>query len=247
MSEPTSVPWLALVPQQDRERCRAAGYGARTGLGHHLALVVVDVTYAFTGRPEVSAEPAHAAYPNSCGESAWRAVRALQPLVTAARCAGLPIVYTVDMSADLTSDDNVWSRKLMPAAGGRAADGAEIVHEVHPSGTDRVVVKSKPSAFFGTDLAKSLHERGARDLLIVGGTTSGCVRATVVDAFSHGFAVGVVADCTFDRSEISHAVSLFDMDQKYADVVELEAALALVASAASSTDARRALGSTRER
>jgi maleamate amidohydrolase len=137
------------------------------------------------------------------------------------------VFYTQDVSALSNSEENVWVRK-QGRLGGRAARESEIVAQVAPERGDEVVTKDKPSAFFGTELARLLRDRGVHDLLVVGGTTSGCVRASVVDAFSHGFSVGVVADCVFDRSETSHAVNLFDMDQKYADVLDLHQAIRVV-------------------
>jgi nicotinamidase-related amidase len=88
-----------------------------------------------------------------------------------------------------------------------------------------VILKDKPSVFFGTPLMSYLHELQVDTLLVVGTTTSGCVRATVVDAFSYNFKVVVVEECVFDRGQISHKVNLFDMQAKYADVVPLDAAL----------------------
>jgi nicotinamidase-related amidase len=107
----------------------------------------------------------------------------------------------------------------------QAQDGNEIVHEIAPQDGDIVILKDKPSVFFGTPLMSYLHELQVDTLLVAGTTTSGCVRATVVDAFSYNFKVAVVEECVFDRGQTSHKVNLFDMQAKYADVVPLEAAL----------------------
>jgi nicotinamidase-related amidase len=97
------------------------------------------------------------------------------------------------------------------------------VAEIAPQPRDVVIGKLKPSAFFGTPLASYLLELKVDTLIVCGTTTSGCVRASVLDAFSLGYRVAVVEECTFDRGEVSHAINLFDMNAKYADVVSLEA------------------------
>lgn len=229
----TSSSWRSVVPAEDWDLYRAAGYGNRSALGRDLGLLVVDMTYGFTGPAPASVRASVLTSPNSCGVAAWDAVAALVPLLAAVRRAGRPVVYTRDVSAVSPTDDNVWARK-QSRLGGRAPDETEIVREVAPEAGDTVVTKDRPSAFFGTGLTDLLRERGVRDLLVVGGTTSGCVRASAVDAFSHGFGVGVVADCVFDRSATSHAVNLFDLDQKYADVLDLSEALALLQATSAS-------------
>jgi maleamate amidohydrolase len=222
----SSSTWRSVVPAEEWELYRTAGYGNRSGLGQHLGLLVVDMTYGFTGPAPASVRASVLASPNSCGVAAWDAVAAVVPLLAAVRRAGGPVFYTEDVSAISSVHGNVWARK-QSLLGGRTAGETETVREVAPEPGDTVVKKDRPSAFFGTGLADLIRDRGVRDLLVVGGTTSGCVRASVVDAFSHGFAVGVAADCLFDRSATSHAVNLFDMDQKYADVLDLAEAIAL--------------------
>lgn len=218
--------WRSVVPESDVELYRAAGYGARVGLGSDLGLLVIDMTYGFVGERATDIREAVRTSPNACGEDAWAAVTALRPLLEAVRAVGRPVFYTEDVSSVSPVEGNVWARK-QARLGGRGARETVIVREIAPAPNDEIMTKDKPSAFFGTDLAERLRESRVKDLLVVGGTTSGCIRASVVDAFSHGFGVGVVADCVFDRSATSHAVNLFDMDQKYADVLDLAEAIAL--------------------
>jgi nicotinamidase-related amidase len=90
---------------------------------------------------------------------------------------------------------------------------------IDPKPGEVSITKKKPSAFFGTPLSQYLITLGVDQLLCCGTTTSGCVRATVIDAFSSGYRVAVIEDCTFDRGQASHAVNLFDMDQKYSNVM----------------------------
>jgi maleamate amidohydrolase len=110
------------------------------------------------------------------------------------------------------------------------ADGYTIVREIAPQPRDLVILKHKPSAFFGTPLSSFLVQLGVDSLLLTGTTTSGCVRATAVDAFSNNYRVAVIEEACFDRSQASHAMSLCDLHEKYADVVQLEDAMRFMSS-----------------
>jgi nicotinamidase-related amidase len=110
------------------------------------------------------------------------------------------------------------------------ADGNTIVPEIAPGPDDLVVYKQKPSAFHGTNLLSWLMLLGADSLLVTGTTTSGCVRATVLDAFSNNFRVSIVEEGCFDRAQASHAINLCDMHAKYADVIKLDESLAFIQS-----------------
>ncbi|MDT7804648.1 MAG: maleamate amidohydrolase, partial [Actinomycetota bacterium] len=119
-----------------------------------------------------------------------------------------------------------WNRKPASALAAKSTvDPNAIVAEVAPEPGDIVLEKIGPSCFHGTALDTILRAAGRDTLLVVGEATSGCVRSTVVDACSRGYRVGVVGDCCFDRFEASHWLSLFDLDQKYADVLTAEAAI----------------------
>ena len=109
-----------------------------------------------------------------------------------------------------------------------AEKGYAFVAEIAPREGDVLLPKKHPSAFYGTPLASYLIDLGVDTLFVTGCTTSGCVRGSVVDAFSYNFRVVVPHDCVYDRSEVSHAVNLFDMSEKYADVMTLGEALALL-------------------
>lgn len=123
-----------------------------------------------------------------------------------------------------------WWREKHPKTLEQPDDAQEIPEPTAPREGDVVIRKTKPSVFYGTPLLSSLVDRRVDTVIVTGCTTSGCVRATVVDAFSNGFATIVVEDAVFDRGELSHAVNLFDMDQKYADVVDTDEALVYLAS-----------------
>jgi nicotinamidase-related amidase len=167
-------------------------------------------------------------YRNSCGEEGWQGVYHIGKLLDAARAKEVPIFYSTAPSRRLALTAGRWHGKNSRGDEdfhSRTQDGNEIVREIAPHAGDIVILKDKPSVFFGTPLMSYLHELQIDTLLVTGTTTSGCVRATVVDAFSYNFKVVVVEECVFDRGQASHRVNLFDMQAKYADVVPLEAAL----------------------
>lgn len=211
-----------------------AGYGQRAGFGKRPVLAIVDVNYNFCGdRPEPIIESVRR-WRNSCGAPAWDAAGRIAELADAARAARVPIVYS---TGEAPRPDGVnsgrWADKNSRRgedATRRGVDANTILPLIAPREEDIVLVKSKPSVFFGTQFLSILVELGADSVIVVGTTTSGCVRATVVDGFSYNFRMSVVEECTFDRGELSHHVNLFDMDQKYADVVTMAETEAFFAS-----------------
>ena len=148
----------------------------------------------------------------------------IKALIDAARAKGLPVIYTTGERRPDNWDAGSWRWKSTRGeeAGGASdvnIDGNEIVAIIAPGPRDIVIRKQKPSGFFGTNLASYLTLLGCDSVIVVGTTTSGCVRATVVDAFSLNYRVILAEEGCFDRSEASHAVSLCDMHAKYADVI----------------------------
>lgn len=230
----TARPWDAFLTERDKRVMGAAGYGSRQGFGRRPALLIVDVTYGFTGdRPE-PIEQSITRWSNSSGAEAWDAIAATAALIVPCRAKGIPVIYTANRFRSDGFDMGSWRWKTSRAGemARTPADGPDpnaIVAEIAPGPRDIVVVKHKPSGFFGTGLTSHLTLLGCDSLIVVGGTTSGCVRATVTDAFSLNYRVAVVAEGCFDRCEASQALSLFDMHAKYADVVSLRDALAAVA------------------
>jgi len=217
--------WDQFLTDRDREVFAGAGYGRRAGWGERPVVIVVDVNYNFVGdRPEPIRESVKR-WRNSCGEEGWQAAERIAVLLEAARARRVPVIYSTGM--DVRPDGFERGRwKDKNSRGGEdwtthRTDGNTIIAPISPRAEDVVVRKDKPSVFFGTLLSSFLIDLQADSLLVCGTTTSGCVRATVVDAFSYNFRVSIVEDCTFDRGQASHAVNLFDMSQKYADVVSL--------------------------
>lgn len=221
--------WDDYLTDHDRDVFRAAGYGARATPSGRPAVIVVDVTYAFCGtEPEPILESIET-WPDSCGENAWQAIPHIEELLSAARSAGVPIFFTKDVEASMTGGKSSAHLKNTRSAD-VPASGNEIVLKVGPRMSDIVLPKSSPSAFFGTPLASMLIEKHIETLVVCGATTSGCVRATVVDAFAYNYCIMVAEEACFDRGTVSHWISLFDMDMKYADVVSTAEAASYLAT-----------------
>jgi nicotinamidase-related amidase len=223
--------WDDVISQQDRQVFEAAGYGQRGGFSEHPAVLVVDVTYDFCGdRPEPILESIKR-FRNSCGEVAWQALPRIRELLEAAHAAQVPVIYTHAGPRPDSVRVGGWARKngraLAPTEVSKAI-GNDFPEMITPQPGDIVIEKDKPSAFFGTPLLSYLIALGVDSLIVCGTTTSGCVRATVLDAFSYNLPLAVVEECTFDRGEVSHKINLFDMQAKYADVVSLADTLAFL-------------------
>lgn len=180
-------------------------------------LVVIDVTERFVG-PDLPVLDAQRVSRQACGERAWRAIPAISTLLGTFRRLGLPVVFTVPDPLQTW----VGAATRGAVAGDEGKTGAGVIAAVQPLEGEHVVVKTKASAFAGTPFLNGLIATGRRTVVICGGTTSGCVRATATDATSLGFDTVVVADGCFDRSRLSHLVTLADLDVKYATVSDAD-------------------------
>lgn len=222
--------WDRFLTEQDRRVYEASGYGARAGFGSRPALLVVDVSYSFSGEPGMSLLDSIATWRTSCGPAAWRAIPVIATLLDAARGREVPVFFStgVDPRPD-GFDRGAWAYKSSRSAEERSQRkagrrGNDIVDEIAPLPHEFVIPKFKPSVFHATPLLGYLVELAVDTLIVCGTTTSGCVRGTVIDGFNYNFRIAVVEDATFDRFESSHAMSLFDIDAKYADVIGSEEA-----------------------
>lgn len=209
--------WREVIPKRDLDVYEAAGYGQRTTVGERPAVLVIDVTYGFVGRESMPILDSIAMYPNSCGEDGWKAIAVIAAILDAARAVRSPVYYTAGVTDHSADHAGQW-REKHPMTLHQPSDAHDIVHEISPHRGDVLIRKTKPSAFFGTPLVASLIDKRVDTLVVLGCTTSGCVRATSIDSFSYGFPTIVVEDGVFDRGNLSHAVNLFDLDQKYAQV-----------------------------
>ena len=215
--------WDPFLTEHDRAHL-AIARDRRVGFGHSPALLLIDLyRWVFGDRPQPLLE-AVATWPGSCGPAAWNALPHLQRLLALARELELPVVHITGLE-----DSGIvgWGEAAHDGLG-RGASAPErrrgrydIVPEVAPQAGEVVLRKTTPSAFNGTPLLAHLQYLGVDTLIVGGESTSGCVRASVVDGCSYRFKVTVVEECVFDRHEATHAINLFDMHQKYADVLSL--------------------------
>lgn len=229
MSATAKRPWDGVVSEADLEVYRRAGFGRTGGLGKRPVLLVIDVQYRTVGNTPKPILESLQDYPTSCGEYGWRAVSQIEKLVQVFRRHKLPIIYP--SIAPKTPRDMGRFANKMPSAPQDNPKAFEIVESIAPAPDDIILYKHFSSAFFGTALATHLVRLGANSLVLTGCTTSGCVRATAVDACSLDYRIVVPEDAVYDRGQVSHAVNLFDIANKYADVVPTAEAVQMVEKA----------------
>jgi nicotinamidase-related amidase len=219
--------WDDVVTPEERALYERAGYGRLAGIGARPAVLLVDLY--LTELPPDGAPADRAAFRDPLPPGAEASLAAVRALLAAARARDLPVFYTTNLYRADGGDLGGWRHKSRSApdhARRLAGRPYPLLPSVAPQAGDHVIPKQRPSAFFGTPLVTSLIDRGVDTLLVGGQTTSGCVRASVVDAFSYGYRTVVVEECSYDRCATSHKVNLFDMHQKYADVMPLAEVLA---------------------
>lgn len=210
--------WESVIGPQ--ERLVLGNYPAESRMGQRPALLLIDLYQRVFGDRRQPIEDAVKSYPASCGEAAWDALGSLTDLLSTARQLSMPVAHTT--GEDRSESQLGGATRRRPDRGGASAAGYEFFEPVQPEPGEFVVRKTRASAFFGTPLASWLQLQGVDSLVVAGESTSGCVRATVVDAFSHGFMTMVCEEAVFDRSPLSHKVSLFDLHCKYATVAHVD-------------------------
>jgi nicotinamidase-related amidase len=222
MSEPI---WNKFLTERDKAVFGTSGYGARQGFGKRPALIIIDVNWAFCGDKREPILESIKRWRNSCGEDAWDALPYIRKLIDKCHDKGVPVIYTTGVRREDNWDAGSWSWKNSRNSEDKSVpvpnlDANEIVAPIAPGPKDIVVLKQKPSGFFGTNMASYLNLLGCDSVIVTGTTTSGCVRATVLDAFSLNYRITLAEEGCFDRSQASHAINLCDMNAKYADVVK---------------------------
>jgi maleamate amidohydrolase len=210
--------WMKIIPDADRRTYQRAGFLSDQKLGNRTALIVVDLTYGFTGSESLTLEQAIEEFPTACGPAAWEAMPRISRLIGLAREFEWPIVFTHSDIDTARFAGNATKTKPRD----RDAKFNAFPATVAPLAGEWILAKTKASAFFQTPLTAHLIKQGTDTVVICGVSTSGCVRASAVDAFSHGFTTFVVDDCCFDRSHFLHCANLFDLQAKYASVVSLD-------------------------
>jgi len=210
--------WKDIVDQEIIEIYEP--YRREVRVGRSPAVLAIDLynkAYQGGNRP---VREVNRLYSGSCGENAWRALEPTRRLFAAARAAGIPIIYTT-RHADTDGVHSTYRRMQ--------AETETLYHikeELAPMPGDLVIYKERASAFFGTPLIAHLRKLGAESLIICGESTSGCVRASTVDAYSYALPSIIVEECTYDRSLLSHKINLFDLHHKYAGVLHVDEVVA---------------------
>ena len=205
--------WRGYVPEEELETYRKAGFAQRIGMGRKPALLNIDTTYMFV-------DPAY----SMCGREMDDLIEALNTLTQTFRDLKLPIYYSRRDDRSHPTYRGAWNYKLKePDAFQYAQDpkADQWPESYGPRPEDRIILKNKPSCFFCTPLEAFLRYDDVDTLIICGVSTSGCVRAGAVDAFSHNFRAITVADACGDRSPQAHKANLFDIDMKFGDVESL--------------------------
>lgn len=203
--------WREVLSVEDE--AALTGYSRPRGPFSGVAptLLVVDVTEPFVG-PDLPIPEAQKVSRQACGAAAWAALPHISTLLEVFRRRGWPVIFTAP------DPNQGWVGGATRGRGDHSPVESGVVSAVRPEANEVVLVKTKASAFFGTALTSGLISSGSDSLVLAGGTTSGCVRATAVDGTSYGFEVLVAEEACFDRSQLSHAVSLRDIDAKYGRV-----------------------------
>jgi len=220
--------WEKFLTESDKAHVAVFGK-KQVGFGDKPALLLIDLYRAVFGdQPEPLLESIKT-WPSSHGLAGWKALPHIQTLLNAAREAGIPIVHVTGIS-EYEQGVVGWNDRIHPSSRGRHRTpeqedrqrrAYDIMDEVAPLNGEVVLRKAAPSAFWGTPLAAQLRYMGIDTVITCGESTSGCVRASVVEGATHTYRMIVAEECVFDRHEATHALNLFDMDQKYGDVTPL--------------------------
>jgi nicotinamidase-related amidase len=199
------------IPDEDLENYAKGGYGTRTlDLSGTPAVVVIDMTDEFV-------DPA---YPN--GSEAGQACKEnVADLLEITRAHDIPTIFTHNPGVKTDAELGQWLDSL-DSYEQPPPEACEITDALAPREDEPVLTSAKPSGFFGTQLESLLTHYGVDTLIVTGMTTSGCVRATAIDAFSYNYTVAIPEDCVADRATVPHRVNLFDLAMKYAAITDVE-------------------------
>lgn len=210
--------WEDQLSETDKEVIRRGGYGGNRKLGLKPVLIIIDAQYNYFGANRNILEQLDE-YPSGVGEEAWKTIKPSLRIVKEARERNVPIIYTRYVKQ--TGGKSAHEERILRdhSKYDVEAHGSQIIGELAPTKDNLVIDKSYASAFFGTPLINYLIGMNVDTVLIAGGTTSGCVRATAIDSSNFGFKTAIIEDCVFDRISASHKTSLLDFWMKYGSVI----------------------------
>ena len=218
--------WDSFLSEQDKAHLEILGSRRRKGFGTKPAVLNIDNYRSVAGDEPQPILDQIKTWPGAMGYAAWEALDNIADLLATARDAGMPIAHVHGLKEE-ESGVRSWgtggrgAREMTPEEADRHVRRFDFMPQAAPLPGEVVLEKTAPSAFFGTALMAALNALDVDTLIITGESTSGCVRASVIDARSYRFNVVVAEECVYDRHEASHAINLFDMNQKYADVLPL--------------------------
>jgi nicotinamidase-related amidase len=229
--------WAEHLTSTDMQVVGQAGYGRDIEPGHSPALVLVDFQYAYVGDDAAILDQLKR-WPTAGGRPAWNAVRRTLPVLDAARLAGIPIVFSrIGYPAADAAASPFAAKRGSSSAFVLGDRGTEIVEDLRRQDGETLITKTAASAFYLTDLEALLGRHEVDTLLVCGLSTSGCVRATVVDAAARGYRAVTIADCVADRISCSHDIALFDIWLKYGALTSAAAAVGYLSTFAITSSA----------
>ena len=213
--QPTDRVWDQYIEEPFRSRV-SEQYNPPQ-IDENSALIVIDLYNLIYEGGDKPVNELIDQYPAACGEHAYRAIEPTNRLITLFRERELPVFFS---NKDFERSQRSGNATHRPRNKPKPSD-YEIYHAIDHRETDTLIKKLRASVFFDTELRGMLGANNTRSLFVAGESTSGCVRASVIDAFSFGYQVCVVENCVFDQNRVSHAVNLYDMQHKYGQVVHL--------------------------
>lgn len=217
--------WAGHLTPADMQVVGRAGYGRDIEPGHSPALVLVDFQYAYVGDDEPILDQLER-WPTAGGRAAWDALRCTLPVLDAARAARIPVMFSrIGYPPAAAAASPFGAKRGSASAFVLGGHGTELVDALQRRDTETLLTKAAASVFYGTELERLLAEDQVDTILVCGLSTSGCVRATVVDAAARGYRVVTIADCVADRIASSHETALFDIWLKYGALTSASAAI----------------------
>ncbi len=216
-----------ILTEEERQIITEAGFGKECGIRGKAALLVIDAQEKFIG-PNVPTLEAIKTSRLAIGSKAWKALREIRRVLALSREKNIPVIFTRALAHKKASDNNPFLKKTDPNMNSIPESASDIVLPVEEK--DIVIDKVCPSAFFETELDEVIKRLNIQSVIVTGFVTSGCVRATVIDAFSRGLNVVIPEECVQDRLPTIHEMTLVDLDLKYADVISTKALLEMLSN-----------------
>jgi maleamate amidohydrolase len=219
--------WDQFLTERDKEHLIASERGERPfkAFGKRPALLIIDDYYGVLGtQPEDILESVKT-WPSSCGLEGWEAINRTQELLASARANKIPVIFVTGLGKEFPAQWGNHEKGSTKLTAEQQEISLKIPDEIAPQPGELVIKKASPSAFWGTPLIGHLIYNQIDTVIACGETVSGCLRASVVDGCTYRFTMGVVEECSFDRTQASHAMNLFDMHQKYAKVITMPEAV----------------------